>query len=176
MPMKHSTCCLSILLAGAVYGLPAQAQTVQAELRGYEENPTLSTAARGMFRAQIDPVAQQIRYQLSYAGLTGEVRQAHIHLGARGTNGGIIVFLCQTATNPDPTGLAPMCPSSGTVRGTITLAGVIGPAGQGLQVGGFDDLVAAIRAGAAYANVHSGTYPGGELRGQLRDTSNPLGR
>lgn len=175
--MKRSTYCLSIVLAGGLlYGLPAQAQTVQAELRGYEENPTLSTAARGTFRAQIDPVAQQIRYQLSYADLTGEVRQAHIHLGARGTNGGIIVFLCQTAASPDPTGLSPMCPSSGTVSGTITLAGVIGPTGQGLPAGGFDDLVAAIRAGAAYANVHSGTYPGGELRGQLRDISNPLGR
>lgn len=174
--MKRSVCSLSIVLAGVLFGLPVHAQTVQAELRGYEENPTLSTAAQGMFRAYIDPVAQQIRYQLSYAGLTGEVRQAHIHLGARGTNGGVIVFLCQTATNVDPTGLAPMCPVSGTVMGTITMAGVIGPAAQGVQAGSFDDLVAAIRAGAAYANVHSGTYPGGELRGQLRDISNPLGR
>lgn len=174
--MKRSACSISIVLAGALPGLPAQAQTVQAELRGYEENPTLSTAAQDMFRAQIDPVAQQIRYQLSYAGLTGEVRQAHIHLGARGTNGGVIVFLCQAATNVDPTGLAPMCPASDTVMGTITMAGVIGPAAQGVQAGSFDDLVAAIRAGAAYANVHSGTYPGGELRGQLRDISNPAGR
>jgi hypothetical protein len=85
-----------------------------------------------------------------------------------GANGGISVFLCQTATNTDPTGLAPTCPQSGSVTGTLTAANVIGPTGQGVAAGEFSELVAAIRGGVAYANVHSSMFPGGEIRGQIK--------
>jgi hypothetical protein len=33
----------------------------------------------------------------------------------------------------------------------------------------FDELVRAIRAGVTYVNVHSETFPGGEIRGQLKN-------
>jgi hypothetical protein len=46
---------------------------------------------------------------------------------------------------------------------------VIGPSVQGITAGEFDEILAAIRAGKAYANVHSTTWPGGEIRGQLND-------
>ena len=54
-------------------------------------------------------------------------------------------------------------------------ADVVGPAGQGISRCEFAELLAAIRAGAAYANVHSGAaagppvvgFPGGEIRGQI---------
>jgi hypothetical protein len=39
---------------------------------------------------------------------------------------------------------------------------------QGVEPGQFNELIAAIRAGVAYVNVHSSTFPGGEVRGQLR--------
>lgn len=100
------------------------------------------------------------------------MRQAHIHFGQHGVNGGVSVFLCQTATNADPTGLAPTCPASGSVSGLLHTANVIGPAAQGLSAGEFAELVAAIRAGVAYVNVHSSTFPGGEVRGQFRDRRN----
>jgi hypothetical protein len=35
--------------------------------------------------------------------------------------------------------------------------------------GEFAELVAAIRAGRAYANVHSDKVPAGEIRGQIND-------
>ena len=44
---------------------------------------------------------------------------------------------------------------------------MIGPAGQGIDPGEFDELVDAIRAGATYANVHTEKYLGGEVRAQL---------
>ena len=39
---------------------------------------------------------------------------------------------------------------------------------QGVAPGEFDELIRAIRAGVAYVNVHSSTFPAGEVRGQLR--------
>jgi len=56
-----------------------------------------------------------------------------------------------------------------TITGTITPADVIGPTGQGIAPGEWNELAAAIRAGVAYANVHSTTQPAGEIRGQIND-------
>ena len=96
--------------------------------------------------------------------------QSHIHVGQLGVNGSVVIFLCQTATNPDPTGLAPPCPQEGSVTGTITAANVIAgaTASQQLTAGDLAAVVTAIRAGAAYANVHTNVSPGGEIRGQIR--------
>jgi hypothetical protein len=44
---------------------------------------------------------------------------------------------------------------------------VIGPAGLGIEEGNLAEILAAMRAGHAYANVHSSKYPGGEIRAQL---------
>ena len=96
--------------------------------------------------------------------------QSHIHVGQLGVNGSIVIFLCQTAANPDPTGLAPQCPQQGTVHGTITTANVIAgsTASQQLAAGDLSAVITAIQAGAAYANVHTTVSPGGEIRGQIR--------
>jgi CHRD domain len=142
---------------------------IDARLRGYQEVPSVSTAAKGRLKASVDDKSGAIRYELSYSGLEGTVTQAHIHFGQHGVNGGIMVWLCQTATNADPTGLAPTCPQSGTVTGVLQANNVIGPAGQGVAVLEFAEVLAAIRAGVAYANVHSSKFPGGEIRAQLRD-------
>lgn len=143
------------------------AHDVDSHLEGLSEVPSVATAAVGKFSATIDEAGGSIQYRLAFNGLEGDVRQAHIHFGQRKVNGGIMVYLCQTTFNPDPTGLAPTCPQSGVVTGTLTAANVIGPTGQGVDAGGFADLVAAIKAGAAYANVHSTKFPGGEVRAQL---------
>ncbi|MBA3245914.1 MAG: CHRD domain-containing protein, partial [Actinobacteria bacterium] len=44
---------------------------------------------------------------------------------------------------------------------------VIGPSSQGIAAGEFAELLAAIRAGKTYANVHTSLFPGGEIRAQL---------
>ena len=81
--------------------------------------------------------------------------------------------MCQTATTPAPASVAtltPMCPQSGTVTGTITAASVLATAAnQQIAVGELDEVIAAIRAGVAYVNVHATpANPGGEIRGQIR--------
>jgi len=152
-------------------GAPALAvadETFKARLRGFQEVPAISTEASGEFKATLSEDETSIEYRLSYEGLTGEVRQGHIHIGQLSVNGGITVWLCQTTTNVDPTGLAPTCPQSGTVEGTITAANVIAIAAQGVAAGEFAELVDAIRAGVTYANVHTSIFTGGEIRGQIK--------
>lgn len=48
-------------------------------------------------------------------------------------------------------------------------AGVVGPSGQGIAAGELSELLAAMKAEVAHANVHSTTFPGGEIRGQVED-------
>jgi hypothetical protein len=137
-------------------------------LNSYQEVVTLSTTGNGSFEAQLE--GDVIRYTLTYAALEGgDVRQAHLHLGRRAVNGGISVWLCGSATNPGPAGTQACPQPSGTVSGEIRAAQVTGPSSQGIAAGEFAELVAALRAGAVYANVHTATYPGGEIRGQVNE-------
>jgi CHRD domain len=136
-----------------------------ARLSGFEETPmTISTTGSGRFEADVDRRDQTIEYELSYSGIEGgTVTAAHIHLGRRATTGGVSAFLCGGGGKPP-------CPQSGTVEGTVTAADVIGPAGQGIAAGQFDELVRAMRAEATYVNVHTTPmWPGGEIRGTIRE-------
>jgi CHRD domain len=137
----------------------------RARLIGYREVPAISTDARGTFRARMVG-DHAFTFRLRYRDLSSDVQQAHIHFGQKNVAGGISVFLCSNLGN-GPAGTA-TCPQSGEVTGTIRAAQVIGPAGQGITAGEFDELLRAIRAGVAYANVHSELFPAGEIRGQLR--------
>ena len=147
---------------------------VRAQLMGGQEVPALSTTGGGHFRAWIDTEANLIYWKLSYDGLEGSVTQAHVHFGQHSVNGGISFFLCSNLGN-GPAGTQ-ACPTTGPaeLEGTITPEGVVGPgptatsAGQGIEPGAFAEIAAAIRAGLAYANVHTSKWPGGEIRGQLR--------
>jgi len=148
----------------------AKAEQLAALLTGYEESPSVSTTASGVFAATIDEDSDEIFYTETFSGLQGTVTQSHIHIAQPGVNGSIVIFLCQTTANPDPTGLAPQCPQEGTVTGTITAANVIAgaTASQQLKAGDLAAVITAIRAGMAYANVHTTPSPGGEIRGQIR--------
>jgi hypothetical protein len=148
----------------------AKAEQIGALLTGYEESPSVSTTATGEFTATIAPDGKSIQYTETYSGLQASVTQSHIHVGQLGVNGSVVIFLCQTSANPDPTGLAPQCPQEGTVSGTITPSNVIAgsTATQQLVAGDLTAVLTAIQAGAAYANVHTTVSPGGEIRGQIR--------
>jgi CHRD domain len=146
-----------------------QRNSFSEQLSGYEEDPlVLSTTGNGQFRAQIGSSGEQIAYTLSYSALEGNVLQAHIHLGGRHQSGGISVFLCTNLGNgPVGTQACPAAPA--TIEGVILPADVIGPGEQGVTAGQFDELVAAMRAGVTYVNVHSSLYQCGEIRAQLGD-------
>ena len=162
---------LGTAVAAVATGSAATARDGQSEFReqltGYEETPlALSTTGSGQVRLQISDRHDRITFQLSYRNLEGTVTQAHIHFGAPAQTGGISAFLCTNLGNgPAGTQECPAAPA--TVTGTIEAGDVIGPAGQGIGAGEFDELVDAMRAGATYVNVHSEAFPVGEIRGQL---------
>lgn len=148
-------------------------KNIKEFLIGYEEVPSISTEGNGQFKARINNSGTEISYSLSYSDLEGAVQQAHIHLGQKGVNGGITVFLCSNLGN-GPAGTQACPPAPATITGTITAADVSPPIpatlaarNQGLDTGEFDELLSAIRAGSTYVNVHSTKWPGGEIRSQI---------
>lgn len=153
---------LSVAVAGIVAA--NDKSRFKTTLTGYEETPAVSSAGSGEFTATVDEENQTIHYTLTFANLNSGVLFAHVHFGQRGVAGGVAAFLCGGGSKPAP------CVPGTTITGTITPADVIGPTGQGIAPGEWDELVAAIRAGVAYANVHSMTQPAGEIRGQINDT------
>jgi hypothetical protein len=171
MSLRHvlSLSTVIVVTSVAFVGLEAQGQTkrLSATLVGTNEVPTLVSTGHGAFVAQVASDDSEFTYDLSFDNLEGNVTQSHIHLGALSTNGGIMIWLCGTATNPGPAG-TPACPSpGGSVQGTVSAANVVGPAGQGVAAGEWERALHALRSGVSYVNVHSNKYPGGEIRGQV---------
>lgn len=169
---EAKTLCACALIAGllpAVAGAGAD-KIVKAKLSGYNEVPSISSAASGRFTAKIDTATGTIAYEMTYNGLEGSALQSHIHIGQTHVSGGISAFLC-TNLNNAPSAAVPACPvTSGTVSGTIQASDVVGPNAQGIAPGEFAELVAAIRTGAAYVNVHTSKVPSGEIRGQIKSS------
>lgn len=157
---------IGLLLAVAAFSVSAHDRDnkVHARLTGTQEVPVVSTGASGEFEAREEPDGS-ISYKLSYEGLEGgNTLFAHIHLGQRSVNGGVMTFLCGGGTKPTP------CPNgSGTVEGTIVAADILGLATQQVPAAGFDEFKRALFNGTSYANVHTTASPGGEIRGQVRD-------
>jgi hypothetical protein len=165
---RGSIAVLTLVCVFAVSGLAADSvRNLGARLSGYQEVPTLSTSGNGRFEARVNRQGTAVDWRLRYADLEGAVLQAHIHFQARALNGPIVVFLCTNLGN-GPAGTQACPPSPASVEGTFTAADVLGgAAASGLEAGNLDELLAALRAGATYANVHTELRPGGEIRGQI---------
>ena len=138
-----------------------------APLLGSNEVPARDTPARGQAVFVLSKDASSLRYRVK-AGRIQNTVMAHIHAGAPGENGGVVVDLMGSGTSKIGRRKAAM-------RGTITAAQLTGTlAGATLT-----DLVNAMTAGGTYVNVHTndgvdppdtgpGDFPGGEIRGQIR--------
>jgi len=132
-------------------------------LSGDEEVPPRVTDANGGLTVRLSDDGQTMYYTLVVKDIR-DIVQAHIHMAAKGVNGSIIVWLFPSAR----ANAVVLPPNGGPVRelvysGQFTAADFRSPfAGQPMSV-----LVDAIQAGNAYGNVHTTTFPGGEIRGQL---------
>jgi hypothetical protein len=144
-------------------------------LSAAEEPPVAvvnNSRARGNAIFQLSADGLSLSYRLIVANIEN-VTQAHIHQGPAGTNGPIVVWLYPSTSPPaGPNGAGRI---DGVIAtGTITAANMIGP----LTGQPFSALIAEIKSGNTYVNVHTndgvaptntgpGDFPGGEIRGQL---------
>jgi hypothetical protein len=163
----------------------------KTHLNGVNEVLPNATSGTGELTATISADRLSITYTLTYSNLEGtnpgiggnRLLFAHFHFGLPREIAGVMVFLCNN-TGVAPAGV-PACPDdgtgSGTVSGTITKDDVVGPKGQGILTEGtggatetaadaFGEVLKAIEEGASYTNVHTQTFPGGEIRGQNRNS------
>ena len=174
--MKKVSAAIVLVVTAAVlaFGFADGFKNIKELLTGAEEVPYVSTTADGQFEARINKEETAITYTLSYSALEGDVQQAHIHVGQAGVNGGISVFLCSNLGN-GPAGTQPCPPAPATITGVITMADVspnipstLAARNQGIGTGELGELMAAIRSGNTYVNVHSSKFTGGEIRSQIR--------
>lgn len=124
----------------------------QAPLSSEEEVPPNASGGTGVSTVDLNAEQTEIAFTLEFAGLGSEATAAHIHVGPPGENGPIIFTLA-------------MAPLTGPVSGTLTAANLEPRPAQGVNT--FADAVDALLRGNAYVNVHSNTFPNGEIRGQL---------
>jgi hypothetical protein len=112
-----------------------------AALSGANEVPAADPDGTGTGTFRMIRGAALICYQLNVSNITLPATAAHIHIGAAGVNGNIVVPL----NAPNASGQATGCATT-----TRTLVGAIldNPAGY-------------------YANVHTTDFPNGAIRGQL---------
>ena len=123
---------------------------LSTSMSGSQENPPNSSPATGTTAVRLNHGQGSVCYDMSVSNLTTPPSMAHIHKAPAGTNGGIVVHLFGSGGAPAPT----------TTSFTIT---------NFCQTGIDQALVKDIIQNPAqyYVNVHTQTFPGGEIRGQL---------
>jgi len=107
-------------------------------LTGANEVPPVSTSASGTGTVTVNP-DHTVVANITVTGM--EATASHIHMGAPGANGPVIVPFTKTGDNK-----------------------FSAPAGAKLT----DEQYAAFKAGNTYVNVHSDAHKGGEIRAQLK--------
>ncbi|ALJ01156.1 hypothetical protein DC20_02980 [Rufibacter tibetensis] len=113
--------------------------------------------ANGQIILKLSKDGTELSYKLIAANLTSPRVGQHLHLGAAGVNGPVLVSLMSTA-EPTANGvIAEGIITNGSLRQIIP--------GQVLTLA---YLIQQIEAGNIYTNVHTTMYTGGEIRGQVK--------
>jgi hypothetical protein len=134
-------CALGVLVFAAVSAAKPREQMfhLSATLNAGQEIPKQAVkdaTAHGSFTATLS--GTHLAWKLTFSKLTGPATAAHIHLGAKGKSGNVVVALCG--------------PCKSGMKGTGTVSGA---------------LLKTIKKHGTYVNVHTAKNPAGEIRGQL---------
>jgi CHRD domain len=178
---------VAVLVVLTVVGMAASLATrnVRAEdnddavrfftpLSTFNEVPPKANGAHGTFRAKLSEDGTTLHWTFTWEGLTGPPLFAHIHFGLKGNNAPVMTFFCGGPIGNPAIPQKPDCPqtTSGTITGTTNAGDIIalnspGANDQALDSHDFAGFLRALRAGSAYANMHTPRFPGGEIRGQI---------
>jgi hypothetical protein len=139
---------LTALTAPTAFAADLPTPAFGGPINGAQEVPGVATAATGEATIVISADNSTIWYVVQYSGLSGALAAAHIHTGAAGANGGVILPLTASAS-----------PMVGTLTATDFKASG--------SITTFAEAVAALKAGTTYVNLHTAANPGGEARGQV---------
>lgn len=136
---------------------------------GAEEVPTaVDTMAEADLKVKVNPDRTEVRYDLTITSPIENVFMAHLHLGERGANGPVGVWLYP---HPGP----PTQLIAGSFEGRLakdvitaddlcwTAGALYCPSGTPM----WDEFLADLEAGNLYLNVHTTQNPPGEVRGQV---------
>ncbi len=133
-------------------GTQLQFNTTLSVKNVVSDEPIVSKAV-GQAIVKISKDETKIHYKITTANIDN-IFAAHFHMAPAGSNGDVVAPLYgNTPSGPDNGVLA---------EGYITAGNVVGA-----LAGDLDALIAAIRSGNIYVNVHTADNPGGEIRGQL---------
>lgn len=165
------------LAAMLTAALPAQATqySFSTMLSGANELPANTSPAVGTATVTLDDASFMVRVQSSFSGLLGTTAQAHIHCCTAVPGAGNVDV---ATTLPSFAGF-PLGISSGSFDRTYDFmqASSFNPnfiaANGGTPTAAFGALLTGLNAGEAYFNIHTSTYPMGELRGFLAVTPVP---
>lgn len=163
---------LILAAVGALLGTPsafASIVTYNATLSGLNEAPPNASFGTGVASITWDSVAHTMVVHVIFSGLLGTVTASHIHC-------------CTAVADTGTVGVATVTPTltgfpSGVTSGTydhlfdLTSIGAFSPSFIAARGGNFAqaeaDLFAGMAAQKAYLNIHTSTFPGGEIRGFL---------
>ena len=128
---------------GALLAASGTTTTAHATLKAKTEVPAPKGAAKatGSFTGTLK--GKRLTWTLRFSKLTSKTAGAHIHTGAKGKTGPVVVVLCGTTCRSGKSGTATLTPK----------------------------VLAAMKAGKTYVNVHTTKNPSGEIRGQVRLTT-----
>jgi hypothetical protein len=112
----------------------------RSELSAAAEVPPNPSTARGSAEVRLDTATRGLSWVIEYSGLTAPLRVAHFHGPASPTaNAPILVPITLVGARPP-------------LVGATTLS---------------EQQIQDVLAGRWYINLHTGTYPSGEIRGQV---------
>ena len=160
---------VSLLAVSVVGAAPSDSRNFTAHLKGANEIPPRDTDATGQAIFQLNAAGTALSYRLVVANIENVVA-AHIHCGTPTQSGPVGVTLFSGGT-----------PGGGRTQGILAAGTKTAPdAGNSCGWTSLAQVVAALRAGTAYVNVHTndgvaptntgpGDFPGGEIRGQVSE-------
>ena len=128
-----------------------------AQLSASNEVPTNPSTAIGRVVFLVNRDASGAEYSVEVDGLSAGIQGGHFHRGASGVNGPVILSFFFNSSGAATNSVTP-----GTTDLEINKA-----IGRTVTKEQLDVILADLRAGNLYANVHTPTRPGGEVRGQM---------